>query len=280
VTEGLPRLRVSRARAQEVIDDAIVEATELVERAESNQPYQEWRDDWQRWVTRNTTALRSVFDGPELPAEFEGAATKRIARQIGQSENATFLHTVEAVRRSINVLRSIAERLDYAEGPPEEQVVHRPAPSVDSSKVFVVHGRDVGIRAQVENCLRRLDLEPIVLEAASNQGRTIIEKFEQETIDVAFAVVVMSADDFGKGPDEQGWPTEPNRARQNVILELGYFMGALGRERVAALVSPGVEQPSDVHGIVYIPFGGGWDVLLTRELGAAGLPVDLNKLLG
>ena len=69
---------------------------------------------------------------------------------------------------------------------------------------------------------------------------------------MAYAVIVMTADDCGSGPGKP-FPDRPNRARQNVILELGYLMGALGRDRVAALIRPGVEQPSDILGIAYIP---------------------------
>jgi len=71
-----------------------------------------------------------------------------------------------------------------------------------------------------------------------------------------------------------------NRARQNVILELGYFMGKLGRRRVAALYSPDVELPSDIHGLGYIAVdpAGAWTFRLSTELASAGFDVDLNKL--
>ena len=62
------------------------------------------------------------------------------------------------------------------------------------------------------------------------------------------------------------------------MLELGYFMGALGRSRVAALVAPGVEQPSDIHGLLYISTDGPWELSLAKEMRDAGLSVDLNRL--
>jgi predicted nucleotide-binding protein len=75
-------------------------------------------------------------------------------------------------------------------------------------------------------------------------------------------------------------PERPNRARQNVILELGYFIGKLGRSRVAVLLAPGTEQPSDILGIAYIPLDrdGAWRLLVGRELKAGGVEVDLNRL--
>jgi predicted nucleotide-binding protein len=64
-----------------------------------------------------------------------------------------------------------------------------------------------------------------------------------------------------------------------VILELGYFMGRLGRRNVAPLLGPGVEQPSDTAGIGYIPLEeSDWPWRLGGELSAAGFDVDLNLL--
>jgi predicted nucleotide-binding protein len=144
--------------------------------------------------------------------------------------------------------------------------------------VFVVHGRDESIKSQVARVLERLQFEVIILEEQPNRGQTVIEKFQQNSLHVDFAVVLMTADDRGAGPDET-LPKQANRARQNVILELGYFMGALGRNRVAALIAPGIEQPSDILGIAYIPMDGdNWKAHLAQELDAAGLQVDFNLL--
>jgi predicted nucleotide-binding protein len=85
----------------------------------------------------------------------------------------------------------------------------------------------------------------------------------------------MTPDDVG---GLQGEPQRP-RARQNVIFELGFFIGMLGPERVAALVSSEVERPSDFDGVVYIPIDTDWRLPLCRELRAAGYSIDLNKVL-
>lgn len=97
--------------------------------------------------------------------------------------------------------------------------------------------------------LDRLQFQPIILGEQAWEGRTVIEKFEDHSEDVGFAVVILSADDWGRGPDDADSPAGPNRARQNVILELGYFMGRLGRRYVTGLLGPGVEQPSDILGL-------------------------------
>jgi predicted nucleotide-binding protein len=90
---------------------------------------------------------------------------------------------------------------------------------------------------------------------------------------------------YGLTPDDIGAsrtsPDKPNpRARQNVILELGYFIGKLGRAKVCAIYAEGVEVPSDIHGVLYIPFDaeGAWRWKLATEIRAAGIAVDLNRI--
>jgi predicted nucleotide-binding protein len=150
------------------------------------------------------------------------------------------------------------------------------SPKSDSRKVFVVHGHDGEVKQAVARFLERLDLQPIILHEQENRGRTIIEKFEANT-DVVFAVVLLTPDDVGQDVQAKG---EPNpRARQNVILELGFFLGKLGRANVCALYKGQVELPSDVDGVIYIPYDAhdGWKSKLAREIKAAGITLDLNK---
>jgi predicted nucleotide-binding protein len=156
------------------------------------------------------------------------------------------------------------------------------APTMDepSRKVFVVHGRDEGLRAQVARVLEQLDFEPLILTEEPNEGQTILEKFEAKALDAGFAVVLLSPDDRAAGPEEDETPPLPNRARQNVILELGYFMGKLGRKRVAPLYREGTELPSDIHGLVYIPLddAGAWRYRLASELAAIGYDVAFDRI--
>jgi predicted nucleotide-binding protein len=145
-----------------------------------------------------------------------------------------------------------------------------------SRKVFVVHGHDDGAREAVARFLQRLGFEPVILHERANQGRTIIEKFEAHG-DVGFAVVLLTPDDFGALRDGEQKP----RARQNVILELGYFIGRLTRARVCALKKGDVELPSDILGVVWEEFDerGAWQMKLANELRAAKYEIDLNKII-
>ena len=148
---------------------------------------------------------------------------------------------------------------------------------ISGRKVFVVHGHDEAAREGVARFLEKLGLEPVILHEKANQGQTLIEKVERHA-EVAFAVVLLTPDDVGA--EAGSTDTLLPRARQNVILELGYFLGKLGRPRIAALIKADVEKPSDYDGVVYISLdsAGAWKLLLGRELKSAGLSVDMNDV--
>ena len=145
------------------------------------------------------------------------------------------------------------------------------------ASIFVVHGHDEALREKVARTLEKLGFKPVILREQPNEGQTLIEKFESKA-DVGFAVVLLTPDDIGYDKNK---PNEAaGRARQNVVLELGYFVGRLGRKRVMAIRHPDVELPGDVLGLVYTDSQDeqGWKVELVRELKAAGYSVDANKL--
>ncbi len=138
--------------------------------------------------------------------------------------------------------------------------------------VFIVHGHDHDLKDAVREFLIQLGCRPVILHEVAEAGRAIIEKFEDEAAPAAFAVALFTPDDEGRlAAGEHGVAA---RARQNVVLELGYFMGRLGRVRVAAVVSDEtIERPSDLAGIVPIVADatGEWRNRLRLELAAAGV---------
>jgi predicted nucleotide-binding protein len=145
--------------------------------------------------------------------------------------------------------------------------------------VFIVYGHDANVREQLELLLRRMKLEPIVLQNLPSGGQTIIEKLETCS-DVTFACVLLTPDDEGHiaGQPEQRRP----RTRQNVVLELGMFLAKLGRKRVAILHKGNVELPSDISGLLYIPFRERVDEVKERvaaELQEAGFQINIKDLL-
>ena len=155
-----------------------------------------------------------------------------------------------------------------------------PAHVVDSRKVFLVHGHDNEAKEGAARFLERLGLQPIILHEHPSSGRTIIEKFETYSDDISFAVVLLTPDDVGAAASDAA--SLKGRARQNVILELGYFMGRLGRTKVCALYKGEIELPSDYQGILYVDMDrhGAWRAKLAQELVQAKLSIDLTALIG
>ena len=142
-----------------------------------------------------------------------------------------------------------------------------------------MHGHDDEAKVTVARFLENLGIKATILHEQANRGQTIPEKFEEHAADAGFAIILLTPDDVGASQDETA-DLKP-RARQNVVLELGYFWGKLGRGRMCVLYKEGVELPSDIHGILYVLLDNfnGWQLQLAREMKQAGLPVDPEKLL-
>jgi predicted nucleotide-binding protein len=145
----------------------------------------------------------------------------------------------------------------------------------DLDKVFIVHGHDGAAKAEVARFIEGLDFKAIILHERRSMGRPLISKFCEEAAEADFAVVLMTPDDLGRAVRE----TEmKSRARQNVVFELGFFVGKLGAARVVGMVKGDIEIPSDYLGVVYISLDEeDWQVRLGRELEAAGFTIDWNK---
>lgn len=132
----------------------------------------------------------------------------------------------------------------------------------DAKKIFIEHGHDEGSKYALAEILRELGLEPIILHTQANAGKTIVEKFEEHAAKVGYAFVLLTPDDEGREKFENinsstALSTKEglrSRARQNVILELGYFMGRLGRDRVCCLYKGNIDTPSDIYGIAHLEY--------------------------
>ena len=166
-------------------------------------------------------------------------------------------------------------------GNQEPKLEKETSPNETSGKIFVVHGNDEEMKQATARMLEKLGLEAIILHEHPNEGKTVIEKLMSFAEKASFAIVLLSPDDFAF-PKDLDMKFAKSRARQNVILELGFFMGKLGRARVVALYRKDerFEIPSDYDGVLYVPYEkeGNWNLLVAKELKAAGFNVDLNKL--
>jgi predicted nucleotide-binding protein len=272
-------LRVSQEDAESKISDRIAMGRELLNRAISSREHLEAaRKDYSKRSDYNKELLNRLFSNDTLAREYSAFYGAAFSANPSLQEKVRDFH--KDVGDKINRLESIKGRLDLIPVSTSAANVPTAVPSLKPTgkKVFVVHGHDEGAREATARFLERLGLQPIVLHEMPSGGRTIIEKLEQYS-DVDFAVVLLTPDDVGAVATaaERLSP----RARQNVMLELGFFVGKLGRDHVCALHKGAVELPSDFFGVVYVPMddGNGWKVLLAKELREAGFDVDLNSAL-
>ncbi|MFT3824166.1 MAG: nucleotide-binding protein [Chitinophagaceae bacterium] len=148
---------------------------------------------------------------------------------------------------------------------------------VNNRDIFIVHGHNEEIKHNVARLLQKINLNPIILNEQSNEGLTIIEKFEKYS-NVSFAIILLTYDDYGNSKTVE---KKNKRARQNVILELGYFTAKLGRKNVLPLYEDDVELPSDISGVLYtrIDESENWKFRVVKELKTAGFNVDANDIL-
>ena len=151
----------------------------------------------------------------------------------------------------------------------------------EEKKIFLVHGHDREARDQTELVLMRLGLQPFILQNNDGGSKTIIEALEQHIYDeAAFGIVLLTPDDFGYAKTGTEADRQP-RARQNVILEMGMVMAALGRPRMVILKKGAVELPSDAGGILYIEFNDHPREIvpkLVQRLQSAGFSIDTAKV--
>lgn len=169
------------------------------------------------------------------------------------------------------LLQEIIETLDMAKDTSDNK-------TVDANEgIFIVHGHDEGMKQEVARFIEKIGLSPIILNEQASTGNTIIEKLEHYS-SVGFAIILLSPCDEGRKHGSRKWHP---RARQNVIVEMGYFVGKIGRNRVCILKKSDVEEPSDFSGVVYTPYddNNGWKFSLCKELKAAGYSIDANEIL-
>jgi predicted nucleotide-binding protein len=240
----------------------------------------EFRHAYLSWDERCSTVLQMSFEtsgilstGPLSEYKAVGLSLLDL-RLTMTSLPADRLNEVKVdILGKIRVLASIRDRLDLYNPP----TATAPRPDT-ASAIFLVHGRDLVRREKVRRFLEKIcDLPVIVLEDQPNKGRDVLGKLLENASMAAFAIVLMTPDDEGRTLGEE--PLHP-RARQNVILELGLFLGLLGRSRVVALYEESVEIPSDYVGVMWVPIAGErWMLDIATELKEAGISVSLDKAL-
>ena len=259
------------ARKVEVLDKQVTDA-------KNGHP-----QDFDAWHAATEVALRTVMgeDSPLL-AQFSNVRYSPPMRVSGMDVSGyrpagvkKVIAILEAAKSELALREELAEAVQGsgAEGTGEPV-------SADQAPVFIVHGHDEARKHELFRVIQDVTgIKPIILHEQPSKGRTIMEKLEAYAAASGFAVALLTGDDHGAAISSA--PLQP-RARQNVIFEAGYFAGRLGRDRVVLLYEDGVELPSDLYGVVFIPLdpAGAWKMQLTHEMAAADLHVDWSGLAG
>jgi predicted nucleotide-binding protein len=275
-------LNEERAAVAENIRAQIIDAKRILREFEaifyvrgySEKEVTDFAREFDSWDKFNMELLRLKFTIAEFVNEYMG--TPGIPPAFtGKSGRVQYIK--RAFEDKIAILKSIRGRLPLYEKASKSGTSKQVERKTLGNEVFIIHGHDEGVKQTVARFVEHLGLEPVILDEKAGRSRAIIEKLEQKSA-TGYAVALITPDDEGKLRGEVG-ALKP-RARQNVILELGYFIGKLGRQRICALKVEGVETPSDYHGVEYIPFdeSGGWKLKLANELEAADYTIDRSKL--
>lgn len=243
-------------------------------------------EDYKRWRDRCKSIYQTSF------TEAESSYFHDFESQIWQIWGSdTVKEYKDNIKRMSNHMQGDIERVDLIECVVETEQ-HNDEPiqnKIDKKKVFVVHGHNAALRVEVARTIEQLGLQAIILQEQEDFGNTIIEKFEANASDIGFAVVLITGDDLAvskKDLEREQKETDfkatyRSRARQNVVFEMGYFIGKLDRAHVFELMEEGVEGPGDLAGVLYtaVDEEGMWKVKLAKRLKAVGYSVNLEKII-
>jgi len=214
--------------------------------------------------------------------------------------------------QAINQMKDVTDKFIKT---PSQRKKEKTRETVPSRNVFIVHGRNHKPLKELKALVSDFGLNPIVLHEKPSGSRTVVEKLEKYSGNIGYTFVILTPDDVGvsrhlsrsdlaimgeKGLIEEAFSSKevnieapfswkngfmtlfPSftkmRARQNVVLEFGYFIGLLGRDRVCCLYKGDIALPSDMQGIVYLPFEESVNEArdkIVKELKAAGYEIKI-----
>jgi predicted nucleotide-binding protein len=236
--------------------------------------YQDDRNKWADWPIENTEW--------GLPSKFEEAKSLifHLYKSIGEKGiegyeipmNLTYVNHGDINDSISNFNRQFIEYFGEALNEiisANPEIENNKVERIKGNTVFIIHGRDNELKTEVQLLLTRAGVNNLVLHEQADKGRTIIDKLVEESFNSNYAIALLSPDDILEDGSQ--------RARQNVILEIGYFMGRLGKERVRLLKRGDMEIPSDLQGILYENYNssGNWKMEICKELIAVGIYVDI-----
>jgi predicted nucleotide-binding protein len=189
-----------------------------------------------------------------------------------QTESVSVFPESTSVRRALPILQSIKNDIIYW---PEDETVCAPtAVSViksPESKVLIVNGNSEEMALAVTGFIKDYDVTPFLLHEGQNGANIFMEHGFYSGVDCA--VVVLSRDDFKFRP----------RSQSNVVLEIGYLMGKLGKEKVIVLYREfaSFKIPLEYSGATHIEYDddGSWQDELAGALRNRGIRLSSEELV-
>ncbi len=250
----LAQLRMAVGAARDALSERIERGREIMQAdIYERQTLQQMRDDYYTWNEYNRDLLARMFTDRSIADEYSYVGYVALG---SSSRSSSIGEEIDRFRRDvggkIRRLESVRERLDLYEVSDEPaEAADADTSPVASSGVFIIHGQDREAALELKQLLKqKADIDAVLMDEKPHIGRTLIEKFEQEAENCGFAIAVLTPDDVvtpDEGPDY-------HQMRPNVVFEMGWFYGRLGRDRTCILYKTPTEIPTDLEGIGYYTF--------------------------
>ena len=257
-TRSLSNLKITLKDAEKILIKQIEEGKQIKDSSITNiNLLHQAEKKYNIWNSYNFKKLKQIFDKKIIAKEYSTSEWSiggiLISDLTLQEKTSKFLNNIQ---HKINKLNSIKASFELLEAKKSEK----------KNKIFFVHGGYTNFSQTIIDFLNESGFELIILQEIAHAGKTIID--EVANTDIKYAIVLLS-------------PTVENgsTANQNVILELGIFIGKLGRKNVFCLYEENLELPADYHGFRYIKLDNKnkWQKTLLEEIKSADLEIDLKK---
>lgn len=258
-----PVLIIYKEEAESKLKKRLEEGTEIRNTSVNNEhDLEALNQQFKNWSEFNIELLSRIFNNDEIKNEYKYAhGSSRIvpnANALWGSNRfpALYENFINHINAKLNKLGSLINRLELipesvpSEISETEALEKREFDKKNIKNIFIVHGHDeLNLLKLKEQLRNKWNLEPVVLSSKPGKGRTLIEKFEEEAKKASYAIALFTPDDIVLVKND-----EYSQSRPNVIFELGWFYGRLGRQNVCILFKEGTRIHSDLNGISRIQF--------------------------
>lgn len=240
----LPKLVTSLNEASKIILVQIGKGGEIHDqKISSTNQLHSIESKYKSWNNENFMVLKKIFDVETIARDYSTSSWSIgniLISDLKLSEKVDKL--MRNLENKIAKLQSVYSSLELFENLKQE------------NQLYFVHSKDTKPTQEAIDYLKSEGYSLVILKNLSGAGTTIIDEIESN-LDINYAVVILNPDGV-----------DANYPNQNILLELGIFIGHLGRKNVSALCEPNTILPLDYHGFEYIDFNGNWKKKLKHEL--------------